>query len=203
MKITQKILEKLIREQVQTIIEDKHELSFSEEEVEAAMKAGYGPEMSFTVKEVEDFNRKQDQAKANPNEDPIKQKEKMIKALEAKIKNEKDKDQKKKLQDELKKLKRELAGPGASSDQSIKESEIAFFEHMLKQLNEKTPGASAAMHSDDQERLLRIKEIKALVPKLEAIVGKTHVFVDGIRTSPTMSDMKLIKVELRVPAVID
>ena len=57
MKITQKILEKLIREQVQTIIEDKHELSFSEEEVEAAMKAGSGPEMSFTEKEVEDFNQ--------------------------------------------------------------------------------------------------------------------------------------------------
>ena len=69
--------------------------------------------MSFTEKEVEEFDRKQTAAE----QDPIKQKENMIKALEAKIKNEKDKNEKKKLQDKLKKLKAELAGPGENADQ--------------------------------------------------------------------------------------
>ena len=94
MKITRKILEKIIKEELQAVIEDQNV-------------------MSFTEKEVEEFDRKQTAAE----KDPIKQKENMIKALEAKIKNEKDKNEKKKLQDKLKKLKAELAGPGENADQ--------------------------------------------------------------------------------------
>ena len=95
MKITKKFLEKIIKEELQAVIEDKNE-------------------MSFTAKEVEDFDRKQTAAEKGP----IKQKEKMIADLKADIKAEKDAKKKKKLQDKLKKLEADLAGPGDNADQN-------------------------------------------------------------------------------------
>ena len=94
MKITKKILEKIIKEELQAVIEDKNE-------------------MSFTEKEVEDFDRKQTAAEKGP----IGKKDKMIADKKAKCKKLEGK-AKAKCEKELKKLEADLAGPGASTDQS-------------------------------------------------------------------------------------
>ena len=125
---------------------------------------------------------KEEMASILLEQDPIKQKEKMIADLKAKIKAEKDAKKKKTLQAKLKKLKTQLAGPGASTDQSIEEGGGGYGAEML------------------QQQVANAPEVQLLKPKLEAIDGVDKVYMDDIKDSKGKPGHKLITVQLRVPA---